>query len=346
MKTGNQTKRGRGLARLLPLCVIVGLLWGGCAGKNRVDSVKIGVSVYKGDDTFIASMMNRFEQVAAEFEQTTGVRVLLSFSDANESQTTQNDQIERFLALDYDVLCVNLVDRTDASYVIDKAREAEAPVVFFNREPVQEDMGKWSRILYVGSDARESAQLQAKIVSELWAADPAVLDKNGDGVIQYVMLEGERRHQDAIIRTEVSVETLREAGLEVEKLDGGIANWNRDQAAALTEGYFKTYGERIELILCNNDDMALGAADAAERLSLAFGSIVGIDGTAEGIAAVDEGRLLGTVVMDLDAHARAIFHAAYAFATGNGAAERLEDNGFTVGEDRSVRIPMYIYATR
>ncbi|MCE5235863.1 MAG: galactose ABC transporter substrate-binding protein [Clostridiaceae bacterium] len=308
-----------------------------CDSATERDTVKIGVSVYKGDDTFISAMMESFSAAAAAFEEQTGVRVNISIADANESQATQNEQIERFLSLDYDVLCVNLVDRTDAGAIIDRARDADVPVVFFNREPVQEDMLKWDRILYVGSDARESATLEAGIVIGRCEADPKSIDTNGDGIIQYVMLEGERRHQDAIIRTEVSVETLKLAGFEVEKLDGGIANWSRDQAAALTETYLRAYGDRIELIICNNDDMALGAADAVERLGMDFSNIVGIDGTERGLAAVREGRLLGTVVMDLPAHGRAIFEAAYAFATGADPADTLD-----VLPDRSVRIPMYI----
>jgi len=322
-------------AVLLTLLLCLGL--SSCNSASEKDAIKIGVSVYKGDDTFISAMMESFMKAAAAFEKSTGKRVNISIADAGESQATQNEQIGRFLSLSYDVLCVNLVDRTDAGGIIDRARDAGVPVVFFNREPVQEDMLKWDKILYIGSDARESAALEAQIVIDRLRLDPISVDTNGDGIIQYIMLEGERRHQDAIIRTEVSVETLKQEGFQMEKLDGGIANWSRDQAAALTETYLTSYGERIELIICNNDDMALGAADAVERLGLSFCCIVGIDGTDKGLAAVHEGKILGTVVMDLPAHGKAIFEAAYAFATGADPADTL-----TVLEDQSVRIPMYI----
>ena len=267
----------------------------------------------------------------------TGERIQVSISDAQESQNTQNEQIDRFLSLGYDVLCVNLVDRTDAARVVDKAREADVPLVFFNREPVQEDIDAWDKVYYVGSDARQSAQLQAQIVLDLWESDPAALDRNGDGILQYMMLEGESRHQDAVIRTEVSVQTLREAGVPLERVESGIANWDRNQAAALTESALLEYPE-IELILCNNDDMALGAADAVERLGLEFSNIVGIDGTPQGVEAVDQGRLLGTVVMDYPAHGEAIFRLSRALALGDDPQE-------TAGlSERIIRIPMYIYS--
>ena len=150
-----------------------------------------------------------------------------------------------------------------------------------------------------------------------------------------VMLEGESRHQDAMIRTEVSVQALKDGGIPLERVDGGIANWDRNQAAALTEGYFERYPD-LELILCNNDDMALGAADAVERLSMDFHNIVGIDGTPQGLEAVREERLLGTVVMDYAAHGETIFRLARALALNETPEEAAEI------KDQTVLIPMHM----
>lgn len=309
----------------------------GCApsGSGEGETLRIGVAVYKGSDTYITNMTQAMEEAAEHWSGETGRRVQISLSDAQENQNTQNEQIDRFLSLGYDVLCVNLVDRTDAARVIGKARKADVPVVFFNREPVQEDLESWEKVYYVGSDARQSAQLQARIVLERWEREPAALDKNGDGVLQYAMLEGESRHQDAMIRTEVSVQTLRDAGVPLERVESGIANWERSQADVLTEGWLLERPD-IELILCNNDDMALGAADAVERLGLNLGNIVGIDGTPQGLAAVEEGRLLGTVIMDYAAHGQAIFDLARALSDGE------EPEGLEDAEGGVIRIPMHI----
>ena len=325
----------RGLAVLLGAALLLGT--GACAGTGRDEdtTLRVGVAVYKGTDTYISNMTQAMELSAAAWEETSGGRVQVVVADAGENQNTQNEQIGRFIDLGYDVLCVNLVDRTDAARVIGKAREADVPVVFFNREPVQEDLESWEKVCYVGSDARQSAQLQAQIVLELWESDPAALDLNGDGILQYAKLEGESRHQDAMIRTEVSVQTLRDAGVPLERVESGIANWERSQADVLTESWLLEQPD-IELILCNNDDMALGAADAVERLGLDLGNIVGIDGTPQGLEAVEEGRLLGTVVMDYAAHGETIFQLARTLAGGETPeeVEGLEGN--------IARIPMHI----
>ena len=116
----------------------------------------------------------------------------------------------------------------------------------------------------------------------------------------------------------------------------GIANWELSQAAALTESWLLKRSD-IELILCNNDDMALGAADAVARLGLELRNIVGIDGTPQGLEAVEDGKLLGTVVMDYAAHGQAIFQLSRALGAGEelGEMENMENN--------SIRIPMYIH---
>lgn len=301
------------------------------------NTIKVGVAIYLGDDTFISNMMDSLKEIAGAFENKTGVRIYMSIMDAQGSQNTQNNQIERFLSLDYDVLCVNLVDRTNAAYIIDKAMGANVPVVFFNREPVQADLQKWDKLYYVGTDAAENGRLEGQIVVDAYRADPAAFDKNGDGILQYIMIEGEIRHQDAVLRTEGSVKTISDAGIQVEKLDGAIANWERSQGAALAEQYFEKYGDQIELIICNNDDMALGVLDTIARLELDFSNVVGIDGTPAGLAAVEDGRMLGTVVIDYTAQADIIFSAAYALAIGKQPEEVLN-----VDEFRCIRAPMYV----
>lgn len=336
-----KNKRFLALAIALVLVIAVVLVFSlrGCVSSGSSSkSLKVGVAVYKGNDTFISNMIGALTDIVNEYEKQTGIQIDVKVDDAQENQTTQNSQIERYIALEYDVLIVNLVDRTDASYIIDKAMDADIPIVFFNREPVQGDMQKWDRIFYVGSDARESAEQQAQIVIDIYRANPAAIDLNGDGVIQYIMLEGESRHQDAMIRTEYSVQRLRDAGLVLEKLDGAIANWDRDQAAGFTNRFMTTYGDQIELIICNNDDMALGAADAIADLGIPFNNIVGIDGTDAGRDAVNNGLILGTVQMDLWMHAQTIFDLAYTLAT-DGDVYAVAD----ISPDKSVRVPMSIY---
>ena len=279
-------------------------------------SLRIGISLYRGDDTFITNLCNLLEEKAKEYEREYGIKVTLDIQDAKGSQNTQNSQVERFISLNCDVLCINLVDRMDASVIIDRAMTAGVPVVFFNRQPVEEDMNRWDQLYYVGVDAKEAAVLQGEMVVDFYKKHPEAIDRNGDGMVSYVMLEGETSHQDSLIRTEWSVQTLKDGGVPVEKITGGIANWERSQGSALMEQWLLEYPDTIELVISNNDDMALGAIDALERAHVTGVNVVGIDGTTQGLEALANGSLLGTVSANKEVYAGAIVALAASCALG------------------------------
>jgi len=248
--------------------------------------------------------------------------VVMDIVDAKGNQNTQNSQVDRFISLGYDAICVNLVDRSVASNIINKAMDASLPVVFFNREPVEEDMRRWEKLYYVGENAKESATLQGNILVDAYKKDPSSLDLNGDGKVSYVLLEGENSHQDSLIRTEWSIQTLKDGGVPLEKITGGIANWDRSQASAWMEQWLLEYPDEVEVVICNNDDMALGAADAVERKgNLRPVKIVGIDGTPQGLEGLRTGKLFGTVQCDSQEYANVIFEIAAAESLGQNVQE-------------------------
>ena len=318
-KHRNKKKYDRKIVSAACMALACTLLSGCRAGaaSDKKHAIRIGVSLYRADDTFIGNIRSELEKKAKEYEQETGIKVTLDIQDAKGNQYVQNKQVERFISLGCDTLCVNPVDRTTSSGIIDAAAAADIPLVFFNRQPVEEDMDRWDRLYYVGADAKESAVLEAEIVADQYEKDPASLDKNGDGVISYVLLEGESNHQDSLIRTEWSVQTLKDRGVPIEKITGGIANWERSQASALMEQWLELYPDTIELVLSNNDDMALGAIDALDRAGGKKISVVGIDGTTQGQDAVQSGKMLGTVSSDKTGYANAIFTIAAAVGMGD-----------------------------
>lgn len=301
------------------LCLSLALA--GCqeTDENTEKDIQIGIVVYDEYDTFIAGLTDSFMNGVSE-ETKKGRRITVKRYNADGSQITENEQVEDMIERGCNVICVNLVDRTDPSMIIETARKADVPVIFFNRELVEKDLQSWNKLYYVGADALESGIIQGKIAAELWQSDPSY-DKNGDHVLQYVVLEGEAGHQDAIVRSEYSVNTLVEEGITVDKCESSIANWKRGQAQTKMSQFINKYGDSIELVLANNDDMALGAID--EYLARKIDRknrpiIVGIDGTDVGLQAIIEGDMAGTVYNDKEGQANAMLHLAIAAVTGEG----------------------------
>ena len=321
-------KRMRVLAAAL-LAALMAVL-PGCGRTSATPTVRVGVAVYDQTDTFISTITQHLEQMFQEEEQRLGVKINLSVADGRSSQSVQNEQVDRFLDLGCDVICVNIVDRTAAAVIVDKARAAEVPVIFFNREPVEEDLLRWEGAYYVGSPGAEAGRLQGMLVVDAWRADAAALDRSGDGVLQYVMLEGEPGHQDALLRTEHSIQTLVTGGVQVEKLESAAANWQRSQAAERMRQWLETVEEPIEAVFANNDDMALGAIDAFKQAEEDLPLVVGVDATAPALEAVAAGELYGTVRNDGAGIARAMLDLVLALADGSdpAGAVALEDSHY------------------
>lgn len=283
------------------------------------DKVRVGVAYYNQSDTFLNELIACFKEELQSFESD-DLEVTVTVRDAAGSQRTQDDQVKEMLDAGCNVLCVNLVDRADPSEIIDLARERDIPIIFFNREPVAEDLMQQDGLYYVGAEAEESGIMQGELAVDAIRENDRI-DRNKDGKIQYVVLEGEAGHQDAIIRTENAVETLKSNGIALEKLSYQIANWNRAQAQNRMEQMIGQYQNKIELVLANNDDMALGAMDAYRKLNYTESALpvfFGIDGTDVGLQAVRDGKMAGTVYNDKEGQAEAMAKLAVAAATGEG----------------------------
>ena len=292
----------RKIKNAMALIGLMGILLYGACGSEKKEIPKqiyIGVACYDQRDTFLGELLEDFKRECRTLEKR-GYDISLTIMDAANSQRTQDDQVQEMIGNGCDILCVNLADRTDPSQIITAAQEHDIPIIFFNREPVEEDLMQWDQLYYVGAEAKQSGQMQGQLAAAYIKEHPDV-DRNHDGKIQYVILEGEMGHQDAIIRTESVVESLKEQGIALEKLSYQIANWNRVQAQNRMMQLIGQYNNRIEVVLANNDAMALGAMDAYEKLGYTETNrpvFFGIDGTKEGLEAVKDGTLAATVYND------------------------------------------------
>lgn len=299
------------------------LICGGC-GKSDTKTVRIGMVIYSQDDTFIATVTQEMEQLARDYENEHDMKINLNLADGQSNQTIQLEQIDRFLDSGCDVLCVNIVDRTAAAVLIDKAAAMDVPVIFFNRQPVKEDLERWEKVYYVGPKGEESGIYQGEILLEKWQKEKKEVDRNGDGILQYVMLEGEPGHQDTLLRSEYAIKPLTENGVKVEKLISGTANWSRAQAASKMKQWYQEYGDSIEAVIANNDDMALGAIDAMQEMEVSpLPMVVGVDATVPALSALKQGTMVGTVQNAPDMPT-VLLQLSLALATGKEIPEEIQ----------------------
>ena len=284
-------------------------------GQTQIpEQIKIGVAVYDAEDRFVQSVYDIIGQYAQQEEENGAVEITINMADGQNNQEIQNGQIEAFINEAYDAIAVNIVDRAQASTIINKAQKANIPLVFFNREPVPQDMYIWEDVYYVGAEAEQSGKLQAQIL--MGAIENGVnVDTNKDGIIQYVMLEGEPGHQDAILRTYYSIKTLEENGYKLENIASDTGMWRKDVAKEKMLEWIDELGEEIEVVIANNDDMALGVIEALEEKGYFEREnkvqVIGVDGMKSARQAIKDGKMLGTVFNDAQAQAEAILAKIY-----------------------------------
>ncbi|KAF0226713.1 MAG: methyl-galactoside transport system substrate-binding protein [Erysipelotrichaceae bacterium] len=265
--------------------------------------------IYDGNDAYISEFEIKIHQAVGE-------DFLIKTYESQNSQIIQNEQIDQVFKDKHTLLIINPVDRLSVYAIIEKARQNDTTLIFFNREPLESDLYSYDKAYYVGADATQSAELQASVIMDLFDNDPKnlnQLDKNQDGIIQTVILKGEQGHQDAEARTKFVIQELNQAGYKIQVLDIVIANWDREIAYSLMDGLLEKNGEAMELLISNNDAMALGAIERLsekgffkdsnqngiiDRVNEPWFPVVGIDGISTAIESIKAGYLYGTVKND------------------------------------------------
>ena len=251
----------------------------------------VGVCIYKFDDAFMTTYRNALEEIL----ESKGYKPLTV--DGNNDQSKQNEQINTFITQGVDALIINPCMTSAADSIIATVKAAGIPTVLINREPTAEQMAAYDKLVYVGCDARQSGTMQGELILDT----PNKGDINGDGKISYIMIQGDPENIDAQYRTEFSVKALTDAGMEVEQLDLQRGDWDREKGQTICANDLAQYGDQIEVVFCNNDDMAIGALQSIQAAGRKVNEdiyLVGVDALDAALNEVMNGNMTGTVLND------------------------------------------------
>ena len=290
------------------------------------------VLYYAYSDTYISSVRTALD---ADLE---AAGITYTDYDSNNSQTTQNEYIDTAISNGTDLLIVNMVtsgSSDTANSICDKAEAAGIPVIFFNRA-VEEDanagavLGTRQNIAFVGTDAPEAGHMQGSMIGNYLIENYDAVDLNGDGTISYAMFMGDASNVEAIYRTQYSVEDanaiLTENGKpELSYFDATNENkyqldmtgaWSAQAAMEYMQtnlaSYSEANGNMIELIICNNDNMAEGCITALQAAGYNNGEgtttipVFGVDATDSAQQLIAAGTMTGTIKQDAEGMAECI----------------------------------------
>ena len=297
-----------------------------CGGSSASDG-EVSVFYYTYGDDYISTVRAALDQ------DLTDAGITFNDYDGGNNQTTQTEQVQTAISKGSKCLVVNLVDTASqdaAKNIVDLAESADIPVIFFNRSVDEEVITAYDKAAFVGTDYEMAGKMQGDLIGDYLNAHYEDTDLNGDGVISYIMLKGQEGNAEADARTKYSVENadakLKEKGhdaLSYFKADASTKyELDKDGAWSSAEGtnivqnalsqYNEANGDMIELVIANNDGMALGALSALQNEGYNKGEgsttipIFGVDALADAKTAIDNGEMTGTIKQDGEGMAKAI----------------------------------------
>lgn len=290
---------------------------------------RVGVTIYKYDDNFMSLMRKEIEKEAKQHKD-----IDLLMNDSQNAQSIQNDQVDVLISKGVKTLAINLVDPSAAPTIIGKAKPENIPVIFFNKDPGEKAINSYENSYYVGTNPQESGVIQGELIAKQWKAHPA-FDLNKDGKIQYVLLKGEPGHPDAEARTKYVIEQLHHLGIQTEELFIDTGMWDAALAKDKTDAWLSSpKAKDIEVIIANNDGMAMGALEATKAHGKKL-PIFGVDALPEVLQLIKKGEMAGTVLNDGVNQGKAIVQMSHNLANGKPATEGTKWEL----KDRIVRIP-------
>lgn len=331
---------------------------------QTASELQVDVFYYDFSDVYISTVRTAMD------EQLKAMGIEPKNWDAGGSQPTQTDQVKTAITAGSDLLIVNIVETSTsdpAKDIVDAAKAADIPVIFFNREVADNDViNSYEKCAFVGTNAPDAGHMQGEMIGEYLMANYDTVDLNGDGTISYVLFKGQEGNAEAEARTQYAVEDanaiLTEGGkpelayydskATTKYLVDAAGKWSaqaaNDYMVTLLGNYNKDNNNMVELIICNNDGMAEGAIAALQNVGYNNGEgttiipVFGVDATDSAKALINAGNMTGSIKQDAVGMASTI--NTLVKNVQDGAELMANTDQFTVDDDvAKIRVPYQMY---
>ncbi|EHI96831.1 putative galactoside ABC transporter, periplasmic D-galactose/D-glucose-binding protein [Clostridium sp. DL-VIII] len=285
------------------------------SNSNSEKLVNVAFLLFNADDLYMLHLKKGFENI----EKENPTKVHFTFYDGKNSIGVQNETLD-LLSKDeseVDLIIVYLADVSEnaVNMALDITKPKNIPMIFLGipSEVVSNISRDCKRVAFLSANSAKAGTAEGNIVVNLWNTNKKDLDKNGDNILQYVILQGRMDSPTAISRTKYFISALNNAGIKIEQLASANDNWLKDLAKDSMDSIFLNYDDKIEAVISNTDVMAIGAIEALQKYGYNKGdkskniAVVGIDGLPEAKELIDNGFMTGTVSQDPNVLVKALY---------------------------------------
>ena len=286
---------------LLVLALSMLLALTACSTSQKSDKVKIGVTLMDFSTEFGIGLKDYMTAKADAMGD-----VELTVVDAGGDAAKQLQQVETFISQKVDAIIMQPQEQEACSPAIDKAKAAGIPIINCNSLTSTEPDA------YVGSNDSESAEIAMTYIAEQLGGKGNVL-----------MMHGHPGQTAEVKRTEGAMDILAQ-NPDMTLLDEQTADWDRAEAMTLMENWIQAYGDQINAVFCQNDEMALGALNALVQAGKKDNVlVVGVDAIDDALQSVKDGKMDATVYQDCKGQAEGAIEAAYKLAKGESVEKEI-----------------------
>ena len=286
---------------LLVLALSMLLALTACSTSQKSDKVKIGVTLMDFSTEFGIGLKDYMTAKADAMGD-----VELTVVDAGGDAAKQLQQVETFISQKVDAIIMQPQEQEACSPAIDKAKAAGIPIINCNSLTIPEPDA------YVGSNDSESAEIAMTYIAEQLGGKGNVL-----------MMHGHPGQTAEVKRTEGAMDILAQ-NPDMTLLDEQTADWDRAEAMTLMENWIQAYGDQINAVFCQNDEMALGALNALVQAGKKDNVlVVGVDAIDDALQSVKDGKMDATVYQDCKGQAEGAIEAAYKLAKGESVEKEI-----------------------
>ena len=286
------------------------------------------------------STMDKVEDVIKQEAAKRGVKLL--FATAEESKhkddlTIQVNQVKSMIDEGAKVIILitaNAKGMAGMQKEIVEYANSKGVKIVAARRPLPTDVHiNFANAVSVSSAADAAGIFQGKMTYDLWKKHPE-WDKNGDAVIQYGLLQGLEGNPKTLARTNSFIKAVSMNDQKTERVASEYTNWERPIAKDLVAKWIAS-GEinKMEIIVGNSDDVALGALDAFREAGKQPLPIVGINAIDEAQQAIKNGEIVGSILQDVPEQGRVAYRVAENLALGKAVTDGISmplEGGHTI----------------